>query len=117
MKLLLTFFASLLTFATAQLAIADDHQPAPGAANHHVVDQKNKKFSVKAMQVKVGDKVTFQNQDPFFHNIFSLSDTSTFDLGSYPKGEARSVTMENPGLVDVECAIHPSMHMTIEVTE
>lgn len=79
------------------------------------VKQKDKQFSVATMVVKVGDSVSFLNADPFFHNVFSLSDTKTFDLGSYPAGQARKVTFNNPGTVEVECAIHPNMKMTIQV--
>jgi len=59
--------------------------------------------------------VSFPNQDPFFHNVFSLSPAKTFDLGSYPSGETRKVTFDKSGTVDVECAIHPHMHMSITV--
>ena len=79
------------------------------------VGQKNKQFTKDKLTIKVGDSVKFTNQDPFFHNIFSLSELKTFDLGSYPKGEFRTVTFDQPGTLDVECAIHPNMHMVIEV--
>ncbi len=85
-----------------------------GAAEHEV-GQKNKQFTVKELTIKVGDTVRFTNQDDFFHNVFSLSDLKTFDLGSYPKGESKSVTFDKPGKVEVECAIHPSMLMTVNV--
>lgn len=81
------------------------------------VGQKDKQFTQKSLTVKVGDTVKFTNQDPFFHNVFSLSDLKTFDLGSYPKGESKSVTFDKAGTVDVECAIHPNMKMTIKVVE
>jgi len=84
-------------------------------AADHVVAQKDKQFSVRTLKIKVGDSVTFRNDDPYFHNIFSLSSARTFDLGSFPKGESRSVTFDKAGTVDVECAIHPQMKMTIEV--
>jgi plastocyanin len=84
------------------------------AANHLVV-QKNKKFSVSRLNVKVGDSVAFRNDDGFFHNIFSLSNVQAFDLGSYANGEARSVKFTKAGIIDVECAIHPEMKMVIEV--
>jgi plastocyanin len=81
----------------------------------HVVSQKGKAFSVKKLKVKVGDSVKFVNEDPFSHNVFSLSPTKGFDLGSYPTGGAKSVTFDKAGTVDVECAIHPDMAMSIEV--
>lgn len=84
------------------------------AAEFEVV-QKDKKFSQNAMSVKVGDSVSFKNEDGFSHNVFSLSDAKTFDLGSYPQGQARKVTFDKPGAVEVECAIHPDMKLDIEV--
>lgn len=79
--------------------------------------QKNKAFSEQSLSVKVGDTVHFKNDDPFFHNVFSLSDTQFFDLGSYPQGESKPVKFEKAGKVEVECAIHPDMIMTIDVSE
>ena len=89
----------------------------PVVAGEHEVGQKNKKFTVEQLDIQVGDSVKFTNNDPFFHNVFSLSDVLTFDLGSYPKNEHRTVTFDDPGTVEVECAIHPNMRMTIEVKE
>lgn len=79
------------------------------------VIQKDKKFGAKNLTVKVGDSVSFKNEDGFSHNVFSLSDAKTFDLGSYPQGQAKKVTFDKPGSVEVECAIHPEMKMDIEV--
>ena len=81
------------------------------------ISQKDKRFSVDRLNVKVGDTVKFTNDDPFFHNVFSLSEASTFDLGSYPQGESRTVKFDQAGEVHIECAIHPSMRMIIEVEE
>lgn len=79
------------------------------------VVQKDKKFGTKNLAVKVGDSVSFKNEDGFSHNVFSLSDAKTFDLGSYPQGQSKKVTFDKPGSVEVECAIHPEMKMDIEV--
>lgn len=87
------------------------------AAAEHVVGQKNRAFSTNSLKVKVGDTVNFRNDDPFFHNIFSLSDTQSFDLGSYSQGQSRKVTFQKEGRIDVECAIHPEMKMVIEVSK
>lgn len=91
---------------------------APAAlAEEFVVAQKDKSFSIDELVIHVGDVVSFLNNDPFFHNIFSLSSTATFDLGSYPVGESRDVTFTEPGVVEIECAIHPRMKMKIEVVK
>jgi len=84
-------------------------------AEEYDVDQLDKNFSVEELKLKVGDTVRFTNTDPFFHNVFSLSEASTFDLGSYPKGEYKKIVFDKPGKVEVECAIHPRMKMTITV--
>lgn len=80
-----------------------------------LVDQKDKQFSKKSVKLKVGDSIEFRNSDPFAHNIFSLSDTKSFDLGSYPQGQSKKVTFDKPGKVEVECSIHPDMQMMVEV--
>lgn len=89
---------------------------ATGAyASEQIVDQKDKQFSKKTLKIKVGDSIEFRNSDPFAHNIFSLSDAKAFDLGSYPQGQSKKVTFDKPGKVEVECSIHPSMQMVVEV--
>ena len=93
---------------------------AAAASGEFIVDQKDKTFLYKGarvsmLRVKVGDVVQFRNTDPFFHNVFSLSLPKLFDLGSYPQGQSKSVTFDKSGRVEVECAIHPGMHMVIEV--
>ena len=101
--------ASLASLASLASVISSAH-----AAEFEVL-QKDKKFSMKKLAVKVGDSVSFKNEDPFSHNVFSLSDGKTFDLGSYPQGQAKKVTFDKPGVIDVECAIHPDMIIKIEV--
>lgn len=92
----------------------------PAQANTQKILQKNKSFvvggkKIDAITVNVGDKMEFENADPFFHNIFSLSDLKSFDLGSYEKGKSKSVTFEKKGKVEVECAIHPQMFLEVTV--
>ncbi len=89
-------------------------------AADYTVEQMNKTFVVDGKQVeeftvKAGDTIHFLNDDPFFHNIFSLSDLKTFDLGSYPAGQSKSVTFESPGEAEIECAIHPEMYLLLTV--
>lgn len=88
---------------------------AQAQAGEHVVNQKNKAFSQKSLVVRTGDSVKFVNDDPFNHNIFSLSDTKSFDLGSYGHGLSKSIVMDKAGTVEVECAVHPDMKLVIEV--
>ena len=84
-------------------------------AGEQIIDQKDKKFSKTNVKIKVGDVIEFRNSDPFAHNIFSLSDVKSFDLGSYPQGQSKKVTFDKPGKVEIECSIHPAMQMVVEV--
>jgi plastocyanin len=87
------------------------------AAAEFEVGQVNKAFTTSELKVKVGDTVIFRNNDPFAHNIYSLSDVKSFDLGSHQQGQSRKVTFDKPGTVEVECALHPGMKMTILVKQ
>src|SRR3984957_3963188 len=51
--------------------------------------QRNKTFEPHVLIVPLGTMVEFPNQDPFFHNIFSLYDGRRFDLGLYESGTKR----------------------------
>lgn len=83
----------------------------------YIVGQKNRTFSKDIMNVSVGDTIHFRNDDNIFHNVYSLSIPQSFDLGTYPQGESKSVTFNYPGKIEVECAIHPEMYMVVNVTE
>jgi plastocyanin len=91
--------------------------PCLYAAETHEVGQKDKSFTKKVLTIKKGDTVNFKNLDPFFHNVFSLSDVKFFDLGSFPQGDSKKVVFDEAGEIQVECAIHPNMIMTIKVEE
>jgi len=84
-------------------------------AEEMIVGQKDKAFTRDEITIKVGDVVKFTNEDPFSHNVYSLSDVKSFDLGSYPKGKSRSVTFDQPGIVEVGCAVHMDMKLIINV--
>ena len=80
------------------------------------LDQRQRRFEPEVVAVPVGSTVSFPNSDPIFHNVFSLSKAKEFDLGNYKQGEARSVTFARPGVVQVNCHLHPNMSAAIVVT-
>ena len=104
-----------MRYLLACIAIVGCTAPAFGA--DHVVSQSAKSFSTAALKAKVGDTISFRNDDPFVHNIFSLSDVQSFDLGTFAKGELRQVKLGNPGKIEVECAVHPEMKLVVEVAK
>lgn len=80
-----------------------------------VIHQKDKVFRPDLIAITAGQKVSFPNDDDFFHNVFSPSPTRKFDLGQYPAGETKSKTFPSVGIVDIFCNIHPEMAATILV--
>jgi plastocyanin len=82
-----------------------------------VMRQKNVAIVPHVLPVIVGSTVDFPNEDDIYHNIFSLSQTKTFDLGRYSKGKSKSVTFNNLGTVKVFCDIHSQMGGVIRVLQ
>jgi plastocyanin len=77
--------------------------------------QKNKHFSPHLLVVPVGSAVLFPNQDPFFHNVFSVYEGTRFDLGLYESGSSKEVRFNRPGASYIFCNIHPEMSAIIMV--
>jgi plastocyanin len=80
-----------------------------------VMEQKNRRFVPDTLVIPAGSSVSFPNLDPIFHNVFSLSKPKSFDLGNYSKDHARTVTFAKPGIVFVNCHLHPNMAAAIVV--
>ena len=99
-------------------------EPAPqgvaarsGAAARPVMKQEGLTFVPHVLPVLKGSTVEFPNEDPIFHNVFSLSKVSSFDLGRYPRGASKSIRFDEPGIVKVFCHIHSDMSAVIVVLD
>jgi len=79
------------------------------------IRQRGENFVPRVVAVTVGSTVEFPNDDPIYHNVFSLSRTKTFDLGRFPKGKSRGEVFDRPGVVKVFCQIHSHMSATVMV--
>jgi plastocyanin len=95
--------------------IKDPGYRGPLPAHNAEVRQENETFVPRTLAVTKGSTVAFPNDDPFFHNVFSLSSAAAFNLGRFPRGQTRSQTFNKPGLVKVFCQIHSHMSATIFV--
>lgn len=71
--------------------------------------QKNKQFRPHMLVVPVGTTIEFPNEDPFFHNVFSLFEGRRFDLGLYQTHGSRSARLDREGVSYIFCNIHPEM--------
>jgi len=78
--------------------------------------QQDRRFDPDLVVVPAGSTVSFPNMDPIFHNVFSLSKAKSFDLGNYAQGKTRTVVFPRPGIVFVDCHLHPNMSAVIVVT-
>ena len=74
-----------------------------------VMDQRNLEFIPHVMPILVGASVQFPNNDEVDHNIFSMSRTKKFNLGSYKPGDSKAVLFDKPGVVEVRCDVHAEM--------
>ena len=74
-----------------------------------VMDQLNLEFRPHVLPVLVGSTVQFPNNDQVDHNIFSMSRTKKFNLGSYKPGDSKAVLFEKPGIVELRCDVHAEM--------
>ncbi len=75
--------------------------------------QKNKAFEPRLLVVRTGSTVEFPNEDPFFHNVFSLFEGKRFDLGLYEAGSTRTVRFDRPGISYIFCNIHAQMSAVV----
>ena len=79
--------------------------------------QQNETFVPHVLAITKGSTVDFPNDDPFFHNVFSLSSAAAFNLGRYPRGQSRPAKFAKAGLVKVFCDIHSHMSASILVLD
>jgi plastocyanin len=94
--------------------IDDGSKPQPVNATMRNVE---KSFIPEIVIVPVGSSITFPNDDPFFHNIYSTGGPDTFDLGFYDTGPGKTEVLAKAGVLDVGCHIHKQMHAVIVVVD
>ncbi|MFN7976248.1 MAG: plastocyanin/azurin family copper-binding protein [Acidobacteriota bacterium] len=86
--------------------------PTEGA----VVDQKNIRFVPKVLPVVMGTTVRFLNSDDTAHNVTVRTEAgSTTTLGTYGKGEEKSLAFPEPGVVELLCNVHQEMYGVVLV--
>ena len=91
--------------------------PVDLSKTNFVMDQRNLEFIPHVLPVLVGSTVQFPNHDEVDHNIFSMSRTKKFNLGSYKPGDSKAVLFDKPGVVEVRCDVHAEMAAYILVME
>lgn len=102
--------ANVLVYLTKTPSISMDSANA-----RFVMDQQNLTFMPHILPIPVGATILFPNNDQVDHNVFSLSRTKTFNLGSYKPGESKTVLFDKPGIVELRCDVHAEMAAYIMV--
>jgi plastocyanin len=86
---------------------------APGAPRapetRLVIEQRNMQFTPRVMAARVGSTIELPNNDRVFHNVFSFNHGKPFDLGLYPTGATKRITLDRPAVNRLYCNIHPHM--------
>jgi plastocyanin len=78
---------------------------AGGTGGGVTIAEQNQQFVPSTLTVKVGDKVTFSNQDSVPHHVF----VDTTDLGDQQSGADVVWTAEKDGTFALTCSLHPAM--------
>jgi len=90
--------------------------PAPAKAGDVKVSMKDIQFEPKAAKAKVGQTITWTNDEPVEHNVVAKSGAD-FSSQAFGQGKTFKAKVEQPGKIDYVCTLHPGMDGTIEVTE
>ena len=92
--------------------VASDMKPTRAT-----ITMKGKSFTPHVVVIGVGGTVEFPNEDPIFHNVFSVSGDNRFDLALYKRPKTGSWTFQHPGVARVYCNIHPQMSAVVLVRD
>ena len=95
---------------------ASTSTPAASSSGGGVaIKMQNIAFDPKAVTVKVGQKITWTNDDSTDHNVTANSGAD-FKSDNFGKGGTFSFTPTKAGTIKYVCTIHPGMTATLTVT-
>jgi plastocyanin len=103
--------------AATEQAEQSAQAPADNAASADpvTVDIANFAFAPRDIQAKVGQKITFTNQDSAPHTA-TATEGAKFDSGQLDQGKSFSYTAKKAGTFQFVCSFHPNMTGTITVS-
>jgi plastocyanin len=123
MRRILLGLCAVLALAAAGCGGGDDGgstSSAPAATSSSssgggvAIKLANIAFDPKAVTVKVGQKITWTNDDSTDHNVTADSGAD-FKSDDFGKGGTFDFTPDKAGTIKYECTIHPGMTATITV--
>jgi plastocyanin len=81
----------------------------------HEITQQDRHFSQTEITIKVGDTISFKNDDEVTHNVFSITPGMEFDLHRQAPGASSTIPFNKAGDAEVDCSIHPRMKLLVHV--
>ena len=90
--------------------------PAPAKAGDVKVSMKDIQFKPKAVKAKVGQTITWTNDEPVDHNVVAKSGAD-FSSNAFGQGKTFKAKVDKAGKIAYVCTLHPGMDGTIDVTE
>lgn len=91
-----------------------DSSPAIEGAVRIVGDSGSNSYSPNPIEAKVGETVTWVNNDSVIHTVTSTD--GTFDSGILQRGQSFSYTFDKEGEYSYFCTLHPNMAGKLIVT-
>ena len=123
MRRMLLLLCALVALAAAGCGGGNDNggstsatsTPAASSSGGGVaIKMQNIQFAPKDVTVKVGQKVTWTNDDSTDHNVTAESGAD-FKSKDFGNGETFSFTPDKAGTIKYECTLHPGMTATLTV--
>ncbi|MBI3486164.1 cupredoxin family copper-binding protein [Candidatus Daviesbacteria bacterium] len=105
--------ASQVTTNTQAPTATSESTSSESAMSKNEVQIKNFAFSPASITVKVGESVTWTNQDSVGHS--ATADDNSFDTGVFSQGKSGSFTFSKAGTYTYHCSVHPNMKATVVV--
>ena len=124
MRRILPVLCAVVALAAAGCGGSDDNSSSsssstPAASSSSsgggvAIKMANIAFDPKAVTVKVGQKITWTNDDSTNHNVTADSGAD-FKSKDFGKGATFDFTPDKAGTIKYECTLHPGMTATITV--
>ncbi len=84
-----------------------------------ILDQKGCQYSPRVVAARVGQKVTFINSDPIFHNVRSVTSVNQKFNMAMPRKDQRETKIFNKAeiFLQTKCSVHPWMTAYVAVMD
>lgn len=92
---------------------------APAPNEEVILDQKGCIYTPRVAAARVGQKVTFVNSDPIFHNVRSVTNVNEkFNVAMPKKNQRETKVFTKPELfLQAKCSVHPWMGAYVAIMD